>query len=335
MSILTVQNLSHGFGDRAIFNNVSFRLLKGEHVGFVGANGEGKSTFMSIITGSLQPDEGKIEWSKNVHVGYLDQHTVLEKGMTIRDVLKSAYGELFALEEKMNSICDKMCDASEEEMTAMMEELGEIQDTLTAHDFYVLDSKIDEIGRAFDLDELGFDKDVTELSGGQRTKVLLAKLLLEKPDILLLDEPTNGLDPNQIIEIRHLIKEIATEHSVMLSTHILSEVQATCDDIEMIEHGKVVFSGTMEDFNNYMEPNTFIVVMETPPSLEVLAQIPGITHVEHITNTRYRMQFSSSQDITKTMIELSVTNNWRLHEIILERDSLDSVFAQLSGKKHS
>ena len=198
MSILTVENLSHGFGDRAIFNNVSFRLLKGEHVGFVGANGEGKSTFMSIITGSLQPDEGKIEWSKNVHVGYLDQHTVLEKGMTIRDVLKSAYGELFALEEKMNSICDKMCDASEEEMTAMMEELGEIQDTLTAHDFYVLDSKIDEIGRAFDLDELGFDKDVTELSGGQRTKVLLAKLLLEKPDILLLDEPTNYLDAEHI-----------------------------------------------------------------------------------------------------------------------------------------
>ena len=163
----------------------------------------------------------------------------------------------------------------------------------------------------------------------------IAQAIVHNPKFVVLDEPTNGLDPNQIIEIRHLIKEIATEHSVMLSTHILSEVQATCDDIEMIEHGKVVFSGTMEDFNNYMEPNTFIVVMETPPSLEVLAQIPGITHVEHITNTRDRMQFSSSHYITKTMIELSVTNNWRLHEIILERDSLDSVFAQLSGKKHS
>ena len=173
---------------------------------------------------------------------------------------------------------------------------------------------------------------IRNLSGGYQQRVGIAQAIVHNPKFVVLDEPTNGLDPNQIIEIRHLIKEIATEHSVMLSTHILSEVQATCDDIEMIEHGKVVFSGTMEDFNNYMEPNTFIVVMERPPSLEVLTQIPGITHVEHITNTRYRMQFSSSQDITKTMIELSVTNNWRLHEIILERDSLDSVFAQLSGK---
>ena len=330
--ILNVKNLSHGFGDRAIFENVSFRLLKGEHIGLIGANGEGKSTFMNIITGKLMPDEGTVEWAKNVRVGYLDQHTVLEPGMTIREVLKTAFAFLFDLEASMNEMFEQMASADEEEMTRLLEETATIQELLEHHDFYLIDTKVEEVGRALGLTDIGLDRDVTELSGGQRTKVLMAKLLLEKPDILLLDEPTNGLDPNQIIEIRHLIKEIATEHSVMLSTHILSEVQATCDDIEMIEHGKVVFSGTMEDFNNYMEPNTFIVVMERPPSLEVLTQIPGITHVEHITNTRYRMQFSSSQDITKTMIELSVTNNWRLHEIILERDSLDSVFAQLSGK---
>ena len=102
MSILNVENLSHGFGDRAIFHNVSFRLLKGEHIGLIGANGEGKSTFMNIITGKLQPDEGKIEWAKNVRVGYLDQHTVLEKGMTIREVLASAFQFLFELEAQMN-----------------------------------------------------------------------------------------------------------------------------------------------------------------------------------------------------------------------------------------
>ena len=247
MSILTVENLSHGFGDRAIFNNVSFRLLKGEHVGFVGANGEGKSTFMSIITGSLQPDEGKIEWSKNVHVGYLDQHTVLEKGMTIRDVLKSAYGELFALEEKMNSICDKMCDASEEEMTAMMEELGEIQDTLTAHDFYVLDSKIDEIGRAFDLDELGFDKDVTELSGGQRTKVLLAKLLLEKPDILLLDAPTNYLDAEHIAWLKRYL--IDYENAFILISHDIPFLNDVVNLIYHVENAEITrYVGNYEKF---------------------------------------------------------------------------------------
>src|SRR5699024_6985100 len=142
MSILNVEHLSHGFGDRAIFSDVSFRLLKGEHIGLVGANGEGKSTFMNIITNKLMPDEGKVEWAKNVRVGYLDQHTVLEPGMTIRDVLKSAFSFLFQMEEQMNEICDRMGEASEEDMTAMMEELGTIQDLLMAHDFYVIDAKV-------------------------------------------------------------------------------------------------------------------------------------------------------------------------------------------------
>ena len=132
--ILNVENLSHGFGDRAIFNNVSFRLLKGEHIGLVGANGEGKSTFMNIVTGKLMPDEGKVEWNKNVRVGYLDQHSVLEKGMTIGQVLKGAFDYLFKMEEKMNEICEQMADANEDELNEMMEELGTIQDMLTNHD---------------------------------------------------------------------------------------------------------------------------------------------------------------------------------------------------------
>jgi len=105
MSILTVKNLSHGFGDRAIFNNVSFRLLKGEHIGLIGANGEGKSTFMNIITRQLEPDEGQVMWSKRVRVGYLDQHTVLERGLSVRAVLKDAFKYLFDLETEMNTIC--------------------------------------------------------------------------------------------------------------------------------------------------------------------------------------------------------------------------------------
>ena len=130
MSILNVEHLSHGFGDRAIFEDVSFRLLKGEHIGLVGANGEGKSTFMNIITGKLMPDEGKVEWAKNVRVGYLDQHTVSEKGMTIRDVLKSAFSWLYEMEERMNTICDSMGDASEDKLNQMMEELGVIQEMM-------------------------------------------------------------------------------------------------------------------------------------------------------------------------------------------------------------
>ncbi|MCQ4725462.1 ATP-binding cassette domain-containing protein [Anaerotignum faecicola] len=237
MSILNVQNLSHGFGDRAIFNNVSFRLLKGEHVGFVGANGEGKSTFMSIVTGKLMPDEGKIEWSKNVKVGYLDQHTSLEKGQTIRDVLKSAFSPLFALESRMNDICDSMGDAEPEEMEKMMEELGEIQDTLTVHDFYIIDSKVEEVGRALGLEDIGMDRDVMELSGGQRTKALLGKLLLEKPDILLLDEPTNYLDENHIEWLKRYLNEY--ENAFILISHDIPFLNSVVNLIYHVENAEI------------------------------------------------------------------------------------------------
>ena len=205
--ILEVKNLSHGFGDRAIFDHVSFRLLKGEHIGLVGANGEGKSTFMNIITGKLMPDEGTVEWAKNVRTGYLDQHSVLEKGMTIGDVLRSAFSFLFEIEQKMNRMYAQMADASPEELNALLEETGVCQEMLEQHDFYLIDTKVEEIGHALGLDELGLNRDVTELSGGQRTRVLLGKLLLEKPDILLLDEPTNYLDEQHIEWLKRYLNE--------------------------------------------------------------------------------------------------------------------------------
>ncbi len=231
MSILTVEHLTHGFGDRAIFSDVSFRLLRGEHIGLVGANGEGKSTFFNIVTGHLTPDEGKIEWAKNVRIGYLDQHTVLEKGMTIRDVLKSAFAWLFELEQKMNDICDQLGSASEDEMESMMEELGTIQDTLTMHDFYIIDAKVEEVARALGLLDIGLEKDVTDLSGGQRTKILLGKLLLEKPDILLLDEPTNYLDEEHIAWLKRYLQEY--ESAFILISH---DIPFLNDVVNIIYH---------------------------------------------------------------------------------------------------
>ncbi|MBO5258830.1 MAG: ABC-F family ATP-binding cassette domain-containing protein [Agathobacter sp.] len=231
MSILNVEHLTHGFGDRAIFDDVSFRLLKGEHIGLVGANGEGKSTFMNIVTGKLMPDEGKVEWSKNVRVGYLDQHSTLTKGMTIESVLKSAFAWLFEQEEKMNQICDHLGEASPEEMDSMMEELGTIQDMLDTHDFYVIDAKVEEVARALGLLDLGLDHDVTDLSGGQRMKVLLAKLLLEKPDILLLDEPTNYLDEEHISWLKRYLQEY--ENAFILISH---DIPFLNDVINIIYH---------------------------------------------------------------------------------------------------
>ena len=230
MSILNVEHLTHGFGDRAIFDDVSFRLLAGEHIGLVGANGEGKSTFMNIVTGKLQPDEGKVEWAKNVRVGYLDQHSTLTKGMTIESVLKSAFAWLFELEEKMNRICDSLGEAAPE-MDSMMEELGVIQDMLTLHDFYVIDAKVEEVARALGLLDLGLDHDVTDLSGGQRMKVLLAKLLLEKPEILLLDEPTNYLDEEHIAWLKRYLQEY--ENAFILISH---DIPFLNDVINIIYH---------------------------------------------------------------------------------------------------
>ena len=173
--ILNVKNLTHGFGDRAIFDNVSFRLLKGEHIGLIGANGEGKSTFMNIITGKLTPDEGTVEWAKNVRVGYLDQHSVLEKGMTIGDVLRSAFQFLFAMETEMNRMYEQMGDATPEEMERLLAETGTYQELLEQHDFYMIDTKVDEIARALGLEELGLDRDVTDLSGTKSITFLEAE----------------------------------------------------------------------------------------------------------------------------------------------------------------
>ena len=256
MSILNVEHLTHGFGDRAIFDDVSFRLLKGEHIGLVGANGECKSTFMSIITGRLTPDEGKVEWAKNVRAGYLDQHAVLQSGMTIQDALKSAFDPLLQKEQRMNEICEKLGEVDEDEMNLLMEELGTIQDELTLHDFYTIDAKVEEVARALGLLDLGLDRDVTDLSGGQRTKVLLAKLLLEKPDILLLDEPTAGMDALSRRQMWNLLRKLNGKNlTILLTTHYMEEAQNLCSRVALMDHGKLeevnTPAGLIDSLGNY------------------------------------------------------------------------------------
>lgn len=248
MSILEVKNLSHGFGDRAIFENVSFRLLKGEHIGLVGANGEGKSTFMSIVTGKLQPDEGKVEWSKYVTAGYLDQHAVLEKGMTVRDVPRTAFDELFKTEERINKIYMSMAEEGAD-VDALMEEVGELQDRLETRDFYTLDAKIDEVARALGVMDFGMDTDVTDLSGGQRTKILLAKLLLEKPDILLLDEPTNYLDAEHIAWLKRYLQEY--ENAFVLISHDIPFLNDVINIVYHVENQDLVrYAGDYDNFQS-------------------------------------------------------------------------------------
>lgn len=254
MSVLTVKNMSHGFGDRAIFEDVSFRLLKGEKIGLIGANGEGKSTFMNIVTGKLMPDEGKIEWSNRVRVGYLDQHAELQRGQSIKDVLKGAFQYLFDIENEILKISDKMAEATPEELEKLLDDMGSLQDMLDHNGFYVIDAKVEEVAAGLGLKDIGLDKDVMDLSGGQRTKVLLAKLLLETPDILLLDEPTNYLDEQHIEWLKRFLQNY--ESAFVLISHDVPFLNSVINLIYHVEHLKLTrYVGDYENFKRIHEAN--------------------------------------------------------------------------------
>lgn len=248
MSLLTVTKVTHGFGARQILDDVSFRLLKGEHIGLVGANGEGKSTFLNIITGKLMPDEGEITWSKHVKCGYLDQHSVLQKGMSIRDVLRTAFNHMYELESEMLKLYEDMAEANEEALDEMMQEAGEIQQMLEYSGFYALDAKIDEVAGGLGLAAIGLDKDVAELSGGQRTKVLLTKLLLENPSILILDEPTNYLDYEHIVWLKRYLQEY--ENAFILVSHDTEFLNSVVNVIYSLEGGNL--NRYKGDYDNYL-----------------------------------------------------------------------------------
>ena len=173
---------------------------------------------------------------------------------------------------------------------------------------------------------------IRNLSGGYQQRVGIAQAIIHNPEFVVLDEPTNGLDPNQIVEIRHLIKEIAEDRTVVLSTHILSEVQATCDYIRMIEQGNLVFAGTVDEFDNYIIPNTLVVTLVAAPPVEELRSIPGVSGAEELGGMKYRLQYTDFQEVTERLVETSVTRGWRLTEVYREKSSLDAVFAELSKK---
>ncbi len=246
MSLLNVENVTHGFGARRILEDASFRLLKGEHIGLIGANGEGKSTFLNIITGKLSPDEGRVEWSKRVSVGYLDQNSSLKKGMTIKEVLRGAFQGMYDLEKEMLDLYERMSTETDG-LEEMMEEAGEIQHMLEHSGFYMLDSKIEEISNGLGLGSIGLDKDVSDLSGGQRTKVLLTKLLLADPSILILDEPTNYLDYEHIEWLKKYLQEY--ENAFILVSHDMEFLNSVINVIYHVEDGKLTrYSGDYEKF---------------------------------------------------------------------------------------
>jgi len=303
--IVEVRNLSHRYSVQWAIKDINFSIDQKGILGLLGSNGAGKSTTMNIICGVLNQTCGNVyinglDIRKNPietkkQIGFLPQKPPLQMDLTVDEYLVHCADLRLMHRAKIS-----------EAIAYVKEKCG------IAH----------------------FSKRVIKnLSGGYQQRVGIAQAIIHKPKFVVLDEPTNGLDPNQIVEVRSLIKEIAKDHSVMLSTHILSEVQATCDQIRMIEHGSIVFAGTMEEFNNYVVPNTFSVTFSNPPSPEVLCNVlTGIINIEQLTGNTFRMRFETNHKITEEVVKASVANGWDLSEIALERCSLDTVFAQLSGK---
>ena len=249
MSVLTIENLSLDFGGRIILKDASFQLNEGEKVGLVGSNGEGKSTLIDIIIGKKHPDHGVVSVAKKYSIGYLDQYTSLTKGKTIMEVLREAYSYLFDVESKLNELYQKMCEVEGDELEKIMNQSGELQHILDSSDFYSIDAIISDVASGLGLNEIGLDKDVTNLSGGQRSKVLLTKLLLEKPNLLILDEPTNFLDEDQVNWLTNFLNNY--EHSFLVVSHDTTFLNNVCNVILHLEWGTLTrYKG---DYDNFVQ----------------------------------------------------------------------------------
>lgn len=303
-SIVSVKNLSHRYSVQWAVKDVSFEINEKGVTGLLGSNGAGKSTTMNIICGVLNQTQGDVfingvnlrenpvEAKKNI--GFLPQQPPLYTDLTVGEYLRHA-----------------------------------------AFLRLVEPDKVDEaVNLALEKCSITHFKDrlIKNLSGGYQQRVGIAQAIVHNPQFVVLDEPTNGLDPNQIVDIRNLIRDIAKHHAVLLSTHILSEVQAICDNIYMIESGKLVFSGTMEEFDNYVAPESFIVEFANSPAKEVLENLTENNGIEALEDGSYRIFLKDDISITEKYIQESVKQNWNLKNIYVERASLSEIFAQLSGK---
>lgn len=233
MSLLEIEGLTHTFGDNLLYKNAGFTLNKGEHVGIVGQNGTGKTTLIKICTEQVIPDEGRIWRQPKISMGYLDQYAEIDKGATMAEFLKTAFSELYHMEKEMNRLYEK---AAQGDMDCL-EQGAVLQEKLEISDFYSVDTRIDQVATGLGLVAIGLDRPIAEMSGGQRAKVILAKLLLEKPDILLLDEPTNFLDREHISWLSAYLSGL--ENSYMIISHDYDFLDKVANRICDIDNHKI------------------------------------------------------------------------------------------------
>ena len=302
--IVRVEHLSHRYSIQWAVRDVSFEIPRHGIYGLLGANGAGKSTVMNIMCGVLKQTEGDViiagvntkrdTIAAKKHIGFLPQKPPLYQDLTVEEYLTHAADLRWVTPREMKKAVEEVMERCA--ITHFRKRL------------------------------------LKNLSGGYQQRVGIAQAIVHKPDLVVFDEPTNGLDPNQIVEIRHLIKSIAEERTVILSTHILPEVQAACDHILMMDHGKMVFSGTVDEFDNYIVPNTIYVRLANAPSSGVLKGVEGVNDVEDLGGQQFRVRFTDAQEVTERLVDLSTEHHWRLQEIRQEKNSLDTIFAKLMEK---
>ena len=306
ISIVSIKNLFHRYGKDWAIQNINIEIAKTGIVGLLGSNGAGKSTTMNILCGVISPTQGSasiagydlksdpIEAKKQL--GFLPQQAPLHLELTVDEYLRH---------------CGQLRQIPGNKLKEAVERAKEY------------------CGVAHFSKRL-----IGNLSGGYKQRVGIAQAIIHEPQLVVLDEPTNGLDPVQITEVRSLIRDLGEKCAVLLSTHILSEVKATCERIIMIENGMEVFDGSLNEFNNLIAPNKLVVKMSATPEIREVEAIEGVEAVElnELENVLH-LQINPDKDVGGSVIELGVKNNWGLSEVHLEKVSLDSVFAKLSNRE--
>lgn len=305
--LICAADLSHRYAREWALRNLSFKICQQGVVGLLGSNGAGKSTFMNIMCGVLYATKGDV--------------TV--NGLSVRDDPIDAKRQIGFLPQTAPVLAHLTVD---EYLRHCAELKGVARRNIRA--------AVDEAKEGCGI--VHFSKRlIGNLSGGYRQRVGLAQAIVHKPSVVVLDEPTNGFDPNQILAVRDVIREIAKARTVVLSTHILSEVEAVCDEILMIEQGELAFQGTMDEFASVVEPDSVLVSFRRPPAEKALLEVPGITSAKVISRRNFRLHIIGGRDTAEMLIRASVASDWGLREVTFEGTTLERVFARLSGEDDS
>ena len=300
-ALVAVENLSRYYQKNCAIDQLSFSLQPGEVLGFLGPNGAGKSTTMQVITGNLAPSEGRVRINgfdiiesprqAKRHIGYLPEYPPIYREATVDEYLK---------------YCAQLRRVEREAIAGAM-------DQCKSH------CGLNEVGHRL----------IANLSKGYQQRVGIAQAIIHNPAVVILDEPTVGLDPIQIREIRSLIKTLGSERSVILSTHILSEVQAACDRVLIIREGKLIYSASIETLKNYRNKHSITVAFKQPPSIDRLQQIDQVEQVEIIDDNRFRLSFHSDS-IAQSLVQASIEQDWGLYELVPDHTSLEDMFIELT-----